>query len=167
MSVYFTNRRKTTDALTDYENGYLNGRHSAFNDVLRSLEIMIRDANDDWNNTHCREENNAQETLFDINTRLFSDPVDFSLNKLINDIKINPTQNTRFCLGIINRVREIWKKIKIHGIETCGLTYDEFLNQLESKHIIFFTDKEAKDYMKSKEIIKLFNSINNIIKDGE
>ena len=118
MSVYFTSRRKTTDTLTDYENGYLNGRHSAFNDVLRELEIMIRDANGDWNNTHCREENNRQENLFDINNRLFSDTVDFSLNKLIDDIKINPTQNTRFCLGVINRVREVWKKIKIHGIET-------------------------------------------------
>lgn len=42
--------------LTDFERGYIQGKHSAFNDVLIELHKMIEYADIDWENTHCREE---------------------------------------------------------------------------------------------------------------
>lgn len=42
--------------LTDFERGYIQGKHSAYNDVLIELHKMIEYADIDWENTHCREE---------------------------------------------------------------------------------------------------------------
>lgn len=50
------NRINNKKKLTDFERGYIEGKHSAFNDVLRELHSMIVQAEYDWNRTHCREE---------------------------------------------------------------------------------------------------------------
>lgn len=41
---------------TDYENGFFNGKHAAYNKVLRELENLVRYADDNWRSVHCREE---------------------------------------------------------------------------------------------------------------
>ena len=42
--------------LTDFERGYIAGKHAAYNDVLRKIQKMVEDADIDWWNCHCREE---------------------------------------------------------------------------------------------------------------
>ena len=34
--------------LTDFERGYIDGRHSAFNDVRREIHTMINSSETDW-----------------------------------------------------------------------------------------------------------------------
>ena len=46
----------TFQGRTDHQRGYVDGRHAAYNDVLREIDQMIRWAEIDWKNTHCREE---------------------------------------------------------------------------------------------------------------
>lgn len=45
--------------ITDYEHGYINGHHAAYNKVLRELEDKVVSAEYDWNGVHCREERNS------------------------------------------------------------------------------------------------------------
>lgn len=45
-----------THYLTDYERGYIAGKHGAYNDVLRELEARMVSAEYDWDYMHCREE---------------------------------------------------------------------------------------------------------------
>ena len=42
--------------LTDFERGYIDGKHSAYNDVLKELNKMCEYADIDWEHCHCREE---------------------------------------------------------------------------------------------------------------
>lgn len=42
--------------LTDFERGYINGKHAAYNDVLRKVDKMSQYAECDWESVHCREE---------------------------------------------------------------------------------------------------------------
>ena len=42
--------------LTDFEKGLITGQHMAYNDVLRKIERMRRDAEFDWKTVTCREE---------------------------------------------------------------------------------------------------------------
>jgi len=46
--------------LTDFERGYIAGKHAAYNDVLRELQKMSEHAEYDWDSVHCREENYDQ-----------------------------------------------------------------------------------------------------------
>ena len=43
---------------TDFERGFITGRHAAYNEVLRELHKMVEYADIDWNHVHCREEFN-------------------------------------------------------------------------------------------------------------
>lgn len=43
--------------LTDFERGYIDGKHAAYNDVLRKVNDMSNSAEYDWASVHCREEN--------------------------------------------------------------------------------------------------------------
>ena len=42
--------------LTDFEKGLITGQHMAYNDVLRQIKRMCRDAEFDWKAVTCREE---------------------------------------------------------------------------------------------------------------
>jgi len=57
---YFCSRSKRLmnfgHCKTDYERGFVNGKHAAYNDVLREIAKMVRDADYDWDSVHCREE---------------------------------------------------------------------------------------------------------------
>lgn len=42
--------------MTDFQRGFINGKHAAYNEVLRKLEESVRFADYDWNGVSCREE---------------------------------------------------------------------------------------------------------------
>ena len=44
--------------LTDFERGYIDGKHAAYNDVLRKVQRMHELAEYDWDDVYCREEKN-------------------------------------------------------------------------------------------------------------
>lgn len=44
--------------MTDFQRGFINGKHSAYNEVLRKLDRSVRFADHDWYSVSCREEKN-------------------------------------------------------------------------------------------------------------
>ena len=46
----------TFQGRTDHQRGHVDGRHAAYNDVLRKLDEMIEYAETDWEHVYCREE---------------------------------------------------------------------------------------------------------------
>lgn len=42
--------------LTDFERGVIQGKHAAYNDILKKINKMIEFADVDWEQTKCREE---------------------------------------------------------------------------------------------------------------
>ena len=56
-----TSKRKIykgwTKNRTDFERGFGEGKHAAYNEVLRELQKMVEYADVDWEHMHCREEN--------------------------------------------------------------------------------------------------------------
>lgn len=46
---------KKGEPLTDFERGFLNGEHAAYNKVLRELHRMIEDAEFDWESIAVRD----------------------------------------------------------------------------------------------------------------
>lgn len=42
--------------MTDFQRGFINGKHAAYNEVLRKLEESVRYADYDWNRVSFREE---------------------------------------------------------------------------------------------------------------
>ena len=45
---FTTDRIHKEKVLTDYERGYIAGRHAAFNDVLKELHIMLETSESYW-----------------------------------------------------------------------------------------------------------------------
>ena len=59
---YFSSNAKRNikwDARTDFELGFINGKHAAYNEMLRELHKAVEYADIDWEHVHCREENNT------------------------------------------------------------------------------------------------------------
>ena len=66
--VYFCANAKLTlsntlypKRLTTFERGVIQGKHEAYNEVLKELHKAEWSAEFDWKNTHCREENTEKE----------------------------------------------------------------------------------------------------------
>lgn len=60
---HFCSREKWTlsrmsynKSLTDFERGIIQGKHAAYNKVLRKLDKMVEYADIDWDCVSCREE---------------------------------------------------------------------------------------------------------------
>ena len=51
--------------LTDFQRGFINGKHAAYNDVLRRLEKEVRYADINWENVHCREEELSEVSIYE------------------------------------------------------------------------------------------------------
>ena len=41
---------------TDHQRGVIQGKHAAYNDVIKMVHDMIWHAESDWNYMHCRDE---------------------------------------------------------------------------------------------------------------
>lgn len=79
--------------------------------------------------------------------------IDVALQEAIEKYRDN-----KFLCNAFKRSKAVWDKISIVGLETCGMTYDEFCKQLEShKNILFLTDDEMKDYNKALQIMDVIN----------
>ena len=64
---YFCSNAKRNikwDARTDFELGFINGKHAAYNEMLRELHKAVEYADIDWEHIHCREENNTWNFAF-------------------------------------------------------------------------------------------------------
>ena len=87
--------------------------------------------------------------------------ITYSLQEIIKKYENPETEVNRVLFEALKRSEATWNAIRINGLETYGLTYDQFCKQCEEKpNILFLSDDELNTYCKALEIMK---SIKNIL----
>lgn len=88
---------------------------------------------------------------------IFTSPIEFALEEAI--VKYEGDKENGLLYEALKRSKAMWENIKIHGLEICGMTYEQYCEQLESKrNVIFLTDDEMKDYIKTQKIMNAMRS---------
>ena len=87
--------------------------------------------------------------------------ITYSLQEALKKYENPESEVNRILFEAFKRSETVWKSIRIHGLETYGLTYEQFCKQCEDKpNILFLSDDELNEYCKAMEIMK---SIKNIL----
>ena len=82
--------------------------------------------------------------------------IDIALQEVIEKYEDN-----KLLCDAFKRSKAVWNKISIVGLKECGMTYDEFLEQLEEhSNILFLADDKMVDYNKARMIMDIINDCN-------
>ena len=86
-------------------------------------------------------------------------PIDFALDVAL-EIYVNADDSDgKFTYELLRRSKAMWENIRIHGLDSYGITYEQFCDQFNrKKNIVFFTDDELKDFNKAIEIMQVMRS---------
>lgn len=88
---------------------------------------------------------------------VFTSPIDFALQETMT--KFENDEGNELLYEALRRSRAIWNNIRINGLEICGMTYEQFCEQLENKkNVVFLSDEEVKDLNKAFEIMRVMRS---------
>lgn len=83
---------------------------------------------------------------------IFTSPIEFALQEAIT--KYEGDEENNLLREALKRSKAMWESIRIRGLQICGMTYEQYCEQLESKrNVIFLTDDEMKDYIKAQKIM--------------
>ena len=87
---------------------------------------------------------------------IFTSPIEFSLNETIKRFENPKDEHEKIIYQSLKRSKEMWKNIRVNGLEIYGITFEEFCEQFkEKKNVVFFTDKEMEKYQKALKIMDL------------
>ena len=96
---------------------------------------------------------------------MINEIIDFALERLIKDNESYTNDDERLIYEAAIRSKEIWQNIKVNGIDSCGLTFEQFCEVCKEKNnILFLTDEEIKEFFSIRD--KYFQ-IKDIINKGE
>lgn len=88
---------------------------------------------------------------------IFTSPIEFALQEAIK--RFEGDEENKLLYGALKRSEAMWENIKIHSLQICGLTYEQFCEQLENKkNIVFLSDDEIKDFNKAVQIMNVIRS---------
>jgi hypothetical protein len=87
---------------------------------------------------------------------IFTSPIEFALQEAIK--RFEGDKENELLYGALKRSEAMWEKIRIHGLQICGLTYDQFCEQLEyKKNVIFLSDDEVETFNKAVQIMEVMS----------
>lgn len=87
---------------------------------------------------------------------IFTSPIDFALQEIMKRFENADNDNDKFIYEALKRSRTMWQSIRINGLETCGMTYEEFSEQCQSKrNIVFLSDDEVDNFNKVTQIMRI------------
>lgn len=90
---------------------------------------------------------------------IFTSPIDFALQKTIEQFENSDNNNDKIIYESLRRSKVMWENIRIYGLNICGMTYEEFCDQCDNKkNIIFLSDDELEDFNKA---VKIMNVMRN------
>lgn len=90
---------------------------------------------------------------------IFTSPIDFALQESLKKFENIKNDNDKMIYESLRRSKAIWENIRIHGLEICGMTYEQFCDQCDKKkNIIFLSDDELEDFNKA---VKIMNVMRN------
>lgn len=87
---------------------------------------------------------------------IFTSPIEFAIKKTIETL--GDTEDERMIKGGLRRSEKMWETIRISGISTCGMTYEQFCEQFEEKkNVVFMSDEELEVYYKAVKIMNVLD----------
>lgn len=87
---------------------------------------------------------------------IFTSPIDYALQKTIESFEDKEDDNSKMIYESLIRSRAMWENIRINGLGICGMTYEEFCQQLEKKkNVIFLSDEEVEEFNKALRVMKV------------
>lgn len=88
---------------------------------------------------------------------IFTSPIEFALQEAIK--RFEGDEENELLYGALKRSEAMWENIKIHGLQICGLTYEQFCEQLENKkNIVFLSDDEVESFNKAVQIMNVMRN---------
>ena len=91
-----------------------------------------------------------------INGDIFTSPIDFAIQTMMKNLENTNNDNDKCIYEALKRSKIMWEKIRIHGLETCGMTYDQFCKQLETnRNIVFLSDSGMDNFKKATQIMEI------------
>ena len=86
----------------------------------------------------------------------FTAPINFALQETMKRFENSDDVNDKIIYEGLRRSKAVWENIRIHGLDICGMTYEEFCDQFDKKKfIMFLSEDEVKDYNKAIEIMNI------------
>ena len=90
---------------------------------------------------------------------IFTSPIDFALKTTMKKFENSEDDNDTLIYETLRRSKAMWENIKIHGLEICGMTYEQFTSQCnKKKNIVFLTDDELEHFNKAIQIMEVMRS---------
>ena len=90
-----------------------------------------------------------------VNGDVFTAPIEFALEKTMKEFEGSDNKNDKIIYEGLRRSATVWESIKIHNLQICGMTYDQFCKQCETKtNVVFLTDDEMQNINKAMRIMK-------------
>ena len=90
---------------------------------------------------------------------IFTSPIDFALQETMKQFENADNNNNKMIYESLRRSRAMWKNIRVHGLNICGMTYEQFCDQCDKKkNIVFLSDDEVEDFNKAIKIMKVMKS---------
>lgn len=90
---------------------------------------------------------------------IFTSPIDFALQETIKRFKNYDNDSDKMIYESLRRSKAIWENIRIHGLEICGMTYEQFCDQCDKKkNIVFLSDDEIEDFNKAVQIMNVIRN---------
>ena len=90
---------------------------------------------------------------------IFTSPIDFALQETIKQFENCDNDSDKMIYESLRRSKAIWENIRIHGLDICGMTYEQFCDQCDKKkNIVFLSDDEIDDFNKAAQIMNIMRS---------
>ena len=90
---------------------------------------------------------------------IFTSPIDFALQETMKQFENYDNDNDKMIYESLRRSRAMWENIRVHGLNICGMTYEQFCEQCnKKKNIVFLADDEVEDFNKAVQIMNVMRS---------
>ena len=90
---------------------------------------------------------------------IFTSPIDFALQETMKQFENYDNDNDKMIYESLRRSKAIWDNIRVHGLDICGMTYEQFCNQCSTKrNIVFLSDDEVENFNKALQIMNVMKN---------
>lgn len=90
------------------------------------------------------------------NSDFMISPIEYALQETIKKFENSDKDDEKLIYELLKRSEAIWSSIKINGLQTYGMTYEDFCNQCkEKRNVLFLTDEELENINKAIQVVNI------------
>lgn len=87
---------------------------------------------------------------------VFTSPINYAIQEMLKRFENSEDENDKLLYELYKRSEALWETIQIHGLDFCGMTYEQFAEHCKKKrNIIFFSDEEIVYFNKAIDIMNI------------